>query len=80
MRGMIGIIVSALSRRKKEFLLLMLVSAVGYFWRGTDEIVDNDAMLRVSLDRINRLSKNITSYGVDIVSIVLNTSWVFRCA
>lgn len=60
-------VVAALSRRKKVFLLLLLVSALRYFWNRIHRKEDSEAILRASLDRIERLSKNVTSYGVDIV-------------
>jgi hypothetical protein len=71
---MIRIVLSALARRKGVFLCLALVSAVGYFWKR--EKVDKEAIIRATLDRMDRLSKNVTTYGVDIVSVLLMTSWI----
>lgn len=73
---MIRIAFSALSRRNKLLLLVLLYFAVRYFWKLINEKEDKEAVLRATLDRIDRLAKNITSYGVDIVSMLFRTSWM----
>lgn len=67
---MIKLIVPTFSRRKGAILLLALTSGAVFLWNGINEHQDKEAVLIATLDRIDHLSKNITSYGVDIVSIL----------
>jgi hypothetical protein len=71
---MIRTVVFALSRRKGLCLFVAVVSLFGYFWK--PKKVDHEAIVRATLDRMDRLSKNVTTYGVDIVSVLLMMSWI----